>query len=130
MKYKPMLQITPLHRSAGLKAFLRITQRWGIEDSQARELLDATSSEQVDYLGSVSFEGPISEDMLTRISLTLGIFKALNTLYSRRLADVWMTRPNKNAMFAGLTPLEYVKKNGQIGMIKVWQLLDARMAGY
>jgi hypothetical protein len=43
MAYQPIEQITPLHRSAGLKAFLRIMQRWGVEDSQARELLGATS---------------------------------------------------------------------------------------
>jgi hypothetical protein len=67
--------------------------------------------------------------MLTRISLLIGIYKALNILYSRKLADAWMTLPNSNPMFGGLTPLEYVKRRGQPGMISVRQLLDARRGG-
>ncbi|MGA2537008.1 MAG: MbcA/ParS/Xre antitoxin family protein [Terracidiphilus sp.] len=66
---------------------------------------------------------------MTRISILIGIFKALNILYSQRLADAWMTLPNSNPMFNGSTPLEYVLRLGQPGMMYVRQLLDARRGG-
>jgi hypothetical protein len=36
-----------------------------------------------------------------RISLLVGIFKALNILYSRKLADAWISLPNTSPMFKG-----------------------------
>lgn len=59
----------------------------------------------------------------------MGIFKALNILYSSRLADTWMTLPNTNPMFRGNTPLAYVLRLGLPGMMHVRQLLDARRGG-
>jgi len=38
----------------------------------------------------------LDQDKLTRVSLLLGIFKALNILYSRRLADSWVNLANSN----------------------------------
>ena len=40
----------------------------------------------------------MDEDQLTRISLLIGIYKALNILYSRKLADAWMLLANSNPM--------------------------------
>ena len=68
----------------------------------------------------------LDQDRLTRVSLLVGIFKALNTLYSQKLADSWIALPNTNPMFAGESPLAYMVKGGQPAMIRVRQLLDAR----
>ncbi|MDQ1408575.1 MAG: hypothetical protein QOJ41_310, partial [Acidobacteriaceae bacterium] len=58
-----------------------------------------------------------------------GIFKALNILYSKKLADRWMQLPNENSMFAGDTPLSYITKGGLPAMLRVRQLLDSRRGG-
>jgi Protein of unknown function (DUF2384) len=71
----------------------------------------------------------LDQDVLTRISLLVGIFKALNILYSPALADAWITLPNRNAMFRGMSPLTYMIQRGQPGMLHVRQLLDARRGG-
>ena len=71
----------------------------------------------------------LDQDRLTRISLLFGIFKALNILYSRKLADAWIQLPNSNPMFEGETPLEYMIKGGVPAMMRVRQLLDARRGG-
>jgi hypothetical protein len=42
---------------------------------------------------------PLDQDRLTRISVLTGIFKALNILYSKKLADRWIQLPNENPMF-------------------------------
>ena len=71
----------------------------------------------------------LDQDKLTRISLLLGIFKALNILYSRKLADAWVNLPNSNPMFEGEAPLRYVIKGGVPALVRVRQLLDARRGG-
>ena len=71
----------------------------------------------------------LDQDTLIRISLLLGIFKALNILYSEPLADAWITLPNRNPMFRGQSPLAYMIERGQPGMLRVRQLLDARRGG-
>jgi hypothetical protein len=71
----------------------------------------------------------LDQDRLTRISLLLGIFKALNILYSRKLADAWIQLLNGNPMFGGSTPLAYMLKGGMPAMVRVRQLLDARRGG-
>ena len=71
----------------------------------------------------------LDEDQLTRISILIGIYKALNILYSQNLADTWIALPNTNPMFGGASPLNYVKKGGIPALLRVRQLLDARRGG-
>lgn len=114
---------------AGAKAFLRIVERWGVRDQDARALLGGISSGSFYALKKTPARRALDQDTLTRISLLIGIYKALNILYSRRLADAWMTLPNNNPMFLGATPLHYVLRLGVPGMVEVRQLLDARRGG-
>jgi hypothetical protein len=114
---------------AGIKAFLRIMDRWGIKDQDARDLFGGVSSGSFYGLKKEPRRRVLDQDTLTRISLLIGMFKALNILYSRRLADAWMTLPNSNPMFRGSTPLAYILRLGQPGMVEVRQMLDARRGG-
>jgi hypothetical protein len=71
----------------------------------------------------------LGQDKLTRVSLMVGIFKALNILYGTKLADAWVQLPNSNPIFGGETPLAYMLKGGVPSMLRVRQLLDARRGG-
>ena len=71
----------------------------------------------------------LDQDKLTRVSLLVGIFKALNILYGTKLADAWVQLPNSNPVFGGQTPLAYMLKGGMPSMLRVRQLLDARRGG-
>src|SRR5277367_5264961 len=113
---------------AAVKGFLRIMERWGVKDPEARQLLGGISTGSY-YNWKRQPERILDQDALTRISLLVGIFKALNILYSEQLADAWVTLPNKNPMFRGATPLSYMIQRGQPGMVHVRQLLDARRGG-
>jgi antitoxin Xre/MbcA/ParS-like protein len=115
--------------AVGIKAFLRIAEKWGVKDPDARALLGGISSGTFYGLKKTPDARPLDQDTLTRISLLIGIFKALHILYSQRLADAWMTLPNSNPMFRGSTPLAYILRLGQPGMMQVRQLLDARRGG-
>ncbi len=113
----------------GMKAFLRIMEKWAVKDQDARELLGGISSGTFYSLKKAPGARALDQDTLTRISLIVGIFKALNILYSQRLADAWIKLPNSNPMFRGSTPLAYILRLGQPGMVGVRQLLDARRGG-
>lgn len=112
---------------SAIKGFLRIAAKWHIRDEDARQLLGGISSGSF-YLLKKN-PRTLDQDALTRISFLVGIFKALNILYSNRLADAWITLPNSNPMFRSSTPLAYMLRLGLPGMMHVRQLLDARRGG-
>src|ERR1017187_1393217 len=98
-----------------VRAFFRLTSHWKLRDEDARGLIGGISN------GSFY--------QLKRISLLLGIFKALNILYGTKLADAWIQLPNANPIFGGQTPLACMLKGGVPAMLRVRQLLDARRGG-
>jgi hypothetical protein len=111
---------------AAIKGFLGIMEKWKLRDPDARQLLGGMSTGSFYALKKEPKNRVLDQDTLTRVSLLIGIFKAL---YSPKLADSWMTLPNTNPMFRGLTPLAYMVQRGQPGMVHVRQLLDARRGG-
>ncbi len=113
---------------AALRAFFNIMTRWRVRDEDARALLGGVSNGPF-YEMKKNTERVLDPDRLLRISFVIGIFKALNLLYSSTLADAWMNRPNSNAIFAGQAPLAYLIAGGLPAMQVVRRLLDARRAG-
>ena len=116
-----------LSRSA-IKAFLNIMEKWGVRDEDARALLGGMSNGPF-YEMKKNPNRTLDADTLTRLSYLVGIFKALNILYSEALADAWIQRPNANRIFGGQTPLAYMIKGGLPAMQVVRRLLDARRGG-
>lgn len=113
---------------AAVKAFLKMCELWRVRDEDARHLLGGASNGAF-YEMKRKPRGRLDQDRLTRISLLTGIFKALNVLYGKKLADQWIQLPNQNPMFAGGTPLAYMIQGGQPAMLRVRQLLDSRRGG-
>ena len=113
---------------AAIRAFFSLTSHWKLRDEDARGLLGGISNGSFYQLKRKTSK-TLDQDKLTRISLLIGIFKALNILFSTRLADAWVQLPNTNPLFAGETPLSYMRKGGVPSMIRVRQLLDARRGG-
>ena len=113
---------------AAVKGLFRLARHWQLRDDDARALLGGMSNGSFYALKSHATK-VLDEDQLTRISLLIGTFKALNILYSPKLADAWMTLPNTNPMFAGDSPLNYAKRGGIPALLRVRQLLDARRGG-
>jgi uncharacterized protein (DUF2384 family) len=111
-----------------VKAFLKIRDLWELRDEDARQLLGGMSNGAF-YELKRKTRGTLDQDRLTRISILAGIFKALNILYSKKLADHWVQLPNDNPMFEGESPLVYMIKGGQPAMLRVRQLLDSRRGG-
>jgi hypothetical protein len=113
---------------SAISAFFKVAQAWQLRDEAARQFLGGVSNGFFYQLKSGQ-KKTLDQDQLTRVSLLLGIFKALNILYSRKLADVWVNLPNTNPMFEGDSPLRYMIRGGVPALMRVRQLLDARRGG-
>lgn len=112
----------------GLKAFFNIMALWRVRDEDARTLLGGVSNGPF-YEMKREHGRVVDMDRLTRISLLVGIFKALRILHGEALADRWIHLPNKNPIFAGQPPLAYMIQGGLPAMQVVRRLLDSRRAG-
>lgn len=110
---------------AALKAFFAMVARWAVKDEDARALLGGVSNGPY-YRWKKDPARTLDTDTLTRISLLVGIFKALNILYGREVADAWVHLPNSNRIFGGRTPLAYMAVGGLPALQTVRRLLDAR----
>ena len=113
---------------SALRAFFNIMEKWQVRDEDARQLLGGVSNGTF-YQMKQNPNRVLDQDRLLRISYLIGIFKALNILYSARLSDQWVRLQNTNPIFAGRTPLEYMLQGGTPAMQVVRRLLDARRGG-
>jgi len=113
---------------SAIKGFFNIMETWGVRDEDARALVGGMSNGQF-YDMKKKPERTLDADTLTRISYLVGIFKALNILYSAKLADAWVRRPNTNRIFGGQAPLAYMIRGGLPAMQTVRRLVDARRGG-
>ena len=116
-----------LSRSA-IPAFFKLAQAWQLRDEAARQLLGGVSN-GVFYQLKRGHKKTLDQDKLTRISLLVGMFRALKILYNHKLSDAWVNLPNSNPMFEGEAPLTYMIKGGMPALVRVRQLLDARRGG-
>ena|SRR5579863_8417891 len=111
-----------------IAAFFSIVEKWDLRNEDAMALLGGASHGRY-YQLKRTRKGLLSQDELTRLSLLIGIFKALNIVFSRKLADQWVSRPNSNPMFRSARPLELLIRGGVPAMISVRRLLDSRRGG-
>lgn len=114
---------------SALKAFFSMMDRWHVRDEDARALLGGMTNGPYYEMKKHPAARVLDADRLLRVSYLIGIFKALNILHGRALADEWVQLPNTNRIFAGSSPLAYMLKGGVTAMQTVRRLLDARRGG-
>lgn len=110
----------------GLRSFFPLADAWGLSVTEQRALLGWPAASTFHKYKSGT-PGTLSFDTLIRISLVLGIYKALQLLYPEpRLADAWVRMPNANVMFGGKPPIQLMTDDGIDGLYRVRRLLDGR----
>jgi hypothetical protein len=112
-----------------MRTFLNAAKAWTLSVDEQRGLLGwpAASTFHKYKAGDVA---TLSFDTLTRISLVLGIYKALHVLYpDDALADRWVKLPNANPLFGGKPALSLMVDGGIDGLTQTLRLLDTRRGG-
>lgn len=118
------------HMSApAMRTFFNIADKWQLSAREQIAILGAPAASTF-YKYKAGDVGTLSFDLLTRISLVLGIYKALHILFpDAALADRWIKLPNANPMFGGRTPAEFVAQGEMDCLYRLRRLLDARRGG-
>jgi hypothetical protein len=109
-----------------IRTFFSIAAAWQLAGEEQRALLGWPASSTF-YKYKAGDVGTLSYDTLTRVSLVIGIYKALHVLYpDAALADRWVRLPNANPLFGGRPALALMIDGGIDGLHQVRRLLDAR----
>lgn len=114
---------------SAIKVFVNIAAKWNLTEAQARGLLGGVASSTFHAWKTKPKGKQLDQDTLTRISLVIGIYKALNIYFGKPSADRWVTLGNRGPLFAGQPPIDYMLHHGQPGMMEVRRLLDAWRGG-
>jgi hypothetical protein len=113
---------------SSLIMFFNMMKIWKVRDEDARLLLGGVLDGPFYEMKKNPKGKVLGVDRMFRVSYLLGIFNAINILHGQELSDVWVQLPNRNAMFAGMTPLQYMIDGGLPAMQNVRRLLDGRRA--
>lgn len=114
---------------SAIKVFVNIARKWGLTEVQARGLLGGVASSTWHAWKTRAKGKQLDQDTLMRISLVIGVYKALNIYFAKPWADRWVTLENRGALFAGQAPIDYMLRQGQPGMAEVRRMLDAWRGG-
>lgn len=92
---------------AGIRAFTRIAQLWGLTVDEQLRLLGEPARSTFFAWRKHPERASLSKDTLERISNLLGIYKSLQILFpDTAAADAWIRKPNAAPMFGGRSALQ------------------------
>jgi hypothetical protein len=110
---------------AGLRAFVRIAEAWGLTVAEQLKLL-GIASRSTFFKWRREQDPRLPQDTLERLSYLLGIYKSLQILLpDPRAADEWVRKPNSAAPFGGRSALERMLSGQVADLYVVRQYLDA-----
>ena len=122
------LRLTP----SALDGMIRLAELWRLSAEETCLLLGDMSERswfRLKKQGRADRTLRLSQDMLTRISVLVGIFKGLRLLFSEPLADDWIRLPNRGPLFGGRSPLVVAIERGIPGMLDIRNHVDALRGG-
>ncbi|GGL93100.1 hypothetical protein GCM10010840_33900 [Deinococcus aerolatus] len=119
--------VTARRLARGLPAGIRMLQTLGLTREEQASLLGMTTR---NLLRAGSGQIPeLTQDQLTRLSLVVGIDKALRLLYDDVTVAGWARRANGRHPFDGHTPLDFMRQGGIPAMYETRRLLDSDRGG-
>ncbi|MGY2463832.1 DUF2384 domain-containing protein [Vreelandella sulfidaeris] len=115
--------------AAAMRTYPHISHAWGLKESEAALLLGVPDSTYRRWKQAPE-QARLDANHLERMSLILGIYKALHILLpNQAAANSWLQRPNHNPLFAGHSPVERLLDGQVSDLYVVRQHLDAARGG-
>lgn len=119
-----LAQKDPNMGAAGMRAFFRIAEAWGLTMEDQRVLLGSPARQTVYNWKKGQGVNGLSHDLITRLSYIVGIYKALRILFrNQTFADAWMKQPNDH--FSGKAPLSLALHGDITDLAELRRYLDA-----
>jgi hypothetical protein len=117
--------------AAGLRAFFNIAQDWNLGAEEQIVLLGSPGRSTYFKWKQAPETARLGRDTLERLSLLLGIYKALQILLPQpSAADTWIKRPNSAPPFGGRRALDRMLAGNISDLVAVRQYLDAMRGGW
>jgi hypothetical protein len=117
--------------AAGLRAFFRIAQDWTLSADEQIVLLGSPGRSTYFKWKQEPQSARLGRDTLERLSLILGIYKALQILLPQaEAADGWIKRANAAPPFGGRRALDRMLAGNVSDLVAVRQYLDAMRGGW
>jgi hypothetical protein len=114
--------------SVALKAFIALSEQWGMTGVEAAALLGVSESTW-DRIKRGSWNQPLSQDQMTRASAVIGLYKGLKLLFADEMSDHWPKLPNSGPIFQKKSPIETMIEGGIPAMLEVRRYVDAVRGG-
>jgi hypothetical protein len=124
--------VTPQQMAAaGLRAFARIAEAWGLSvDDQIRLLGEPARSTFFAWRKHPE-KASLPRDTLERLSNLLGIWKSLQILLpDAGAADAWVRKPNTAPVFGGRSALQQMLAGNVSDLNLVRRYLDSARGGW
>ena len=114
--------------AAGLRAYARIAEHWGLSVDEQRRLLGEPPRSTFFAWRKRPDKASLPRDTLERLSNLLGIYKSLQILLpDPAAADAWVRKPN--AAFGGDSALAQMLAGNVSDLNRVRRVLDAARGG-
>ena len=117
----------------GLRTFLAVADLWRLNEEQRRLILGYPSrSTYHNWCRTARQHGQLTldVDVLTRLSVVLGIHQALGILFKSEAEGLaWLREPHNAHIFAGRPPLDLIANGTHDGQLLVRRFLDAARGG-
>lgn len=114
---------------SAVEGLLRLSEIWRLTSGESCALLGDVAERTWFRMKKGEWSGTLSQDMLTRVSAVIGIFKGLRLLFSEPLCDEWVRLPNVGALYRGRRPLDVMIEGGIPAMLEVRRHVDALRGG-
>lgn len=116
--------------AAGLRAFARIAQAWGLTVDEQLCLLGQPPRSTFFAWRKQPDKAVLPRDTLERLSNLLGIWKALQILLpDEAAADAWVRQPNSAPVFGGRSALQHMLAGNVADIHHVRRYLDGVRGG-
>ena len=119
---------TEVRAARSMEALIRMADLWQLTNSDAARLFGFNYRTWL-RVKAHDWHGSLSQDQITRASLLLGVFKALEIVFSQSIARDWIKLPNAEDEFGGKRPLDVIFEGGIPAMMVVRQYVDALRGG-
>ncbi len=116
--------------AAGLRAFVRIAQAWGLTVDEQLCLLGQPPRSTFFAWRKHPERAALPRDTLERLSNLLGIYKSLQILLpDPQAADAWVRKPNAAPLFGGRSALQHMLGGNVSDLNLVRRYLDSVRGG-
>ena len=116
--------------AAGLRAFSRISQAWGLTVDEQLALLGQPPRSTYFAWRKQPDKAALPRDTLERLSNLLGVYKSLQMLLpDAQAADGWVRRPNTAPLFGGRSALDRMLAGNVSDLNLVRRYLDGVRGG-